>query len=208
MAIAIPTGADPVEFIETTGWKAQADEQGFTLIVITAGDQGWQHDESAYTAATYKYMNDRTYLYTEIAAFYMVGYGDGANAVMAHAVVNSEKFSGFAAFGVDAFDVSVLETGRTTPSNDPEIMKSEVKVPVWFAAAEETESVKELRAYWQNANELTGTDAVRNDYADEIYTYPVYMIKDYDLTDMHVATVRVTWDTARATTPEFTNELE
>ena len=32
VAIGVPTGEDPVAFMEKTSWKALADEQGFSLI--------------------------------------------------------------------------------------------------------------------------------------------------------------------------------
>lgn len=38
----------------------------------------------------------------------MVGYEDAADSVMAMALRKSELFSGFAAFGVDNFDTSLL----------------------------------------------------------------------------------------------------
>ena len=130
VAVAVPSGEDPVAFFENTGWKDAAEKGPFAVVLMVAGEGGWQADESEYAYAAFGYMDDRTYLQTQDSAFYMVGYGDAANTVMAQAVTNSELFAGFAALGVDDFDVSILDQGRTEESGAKGVMKSEVAVPM------------------------------------------------------------------------------
>ena len=206
VAIAVPAGEDPFDFFTATGWKALMDEQGFAALLMVAGDEGWQADESEYVYSVFDYMDGRTYLQTQDSAFYMVGYGDGANAVMAHAVTNSELFAGFAALGIDDFDAAILEQGRTEESKAAGIMKSEVKVPMWIGVEEMTDSAAEVVAYWKDANDVN-VAPLSNAFADEIYLFPTYMILDNDLVDQHVASVRVTVGLEESLTPEFTDEL-
>lgn len=206
VAIGVPSGEDAMTFFEATGWKALMDKQGFAALLMVAGENGWQTDESEYSAAVFSYMDGREYLQTQDSAFYMVGYGDAANTVMAHAVVNSELFAGFAAFGVDNFDTAILEQGHTTESNATGIMKSQVKVPMWIGATERTAAVEKVIQYWKNANDVN-VDPVSNALADEIYAFPRHMILDNDIVDQHVATTRVTIGLEETTKPEFTNEL-
>lgn len=206
VAVGVPSTEDPIEFFEKTGWKEASEAGRFAVILMVAGEGGWKADESEYAYEAFGYMDDRTYLQTQDSAFYMVGYGDAANTVMAHAVTNSELFAGFAALGVDNFDVSILEQGRTTESNAAGVMKSEVAVPMWIAAEEKTPAVEELIAYWRNANECDEA-AVSNSYADEIYSFPAYMATTYEMTYAHVSKVYVTLGMEDVYTPEFTNNL-
>lgn len=206
VAVAVPSGEDPVEFFEKTGWKAASEKGSFAVILMTAGKGGWAADESEYAYATFDYMDKRTYLQTQDSAFYMVGYGDAANAVMQHAVTNSELFAGFAALGVDHFDTAILEQGRTEESGAAGIMKSEVAVPMWIACDEKTDAVNELIDYWKSANECS--DAfVSNSYADEIYSFPEYMAKTNEITYAHVAKLYVTVGTEDIYSEDFTNNL-
>lgn len=206
VAVAVPSGVDTVEFFESTGWKAASEEGAFAVLLMEAGEGGWKADESEYAYASFGYMDDRTYLQTQDSAFYMVGYGDAANTVMAHAVTNSELFAGFAALGVDNFDVSILEQGRTEESGEAGTPKSEVAVPMWIAAEEKTAAVEELIAYWKNANDCAD-DFVSNSYADEIYSFPEHLATTYEKTYANVSKVYVTLGMEDVTTPEFTNNL-
>lgn len=206
VAVAVPSGEDPVEFFEKTGWKAASEKGSFAVVLMTAGEGGWAADESEYAYATFDYMDKRTYLQTQDSAFYMVGYGDAANAVMQHAVTNSELFAGFAALGVDHFDTAILEQGRTEESGAAGIMKSEVAVPMWIACDEKTDAVNELIDYWKSANECSD-DFVSNSYADEIYSFPEYMATTYEKTYAHVSKLYVTVGTEDIYSEDFTNNL-
>lgn len=206
VAVAVPSTEDPIEFFEKTGWKAASENDGFAVILMVAGENGWQADEAEYAYAAFGYMDDRTYLQTQDSAFYMVGYGDGASTVMQHAVTNSELFAGFAALGVDDFDVSILQQGRTEQSGAEGVMKNEVAVPMWIGCEEKTEAVEELVKYWIDANECS-EDFVSNAYADEIYSYPEYMALTNEITYAHVSKVYVTVGMEQVYTPDFTNNL-
>jgi len=205
VAVAVPSDADPIEFFETTGWKEASENGSFAVVLMTAGEGGWLADEAEYTMAAFNFMDARATLQTQDSAFYMVGYGDAANAVMAHAVVNSELFAGFAAFGVDNFDLAQLAGGEEESGKEG-VTKAEVAVPMWIGADEKTESVEALIEYWKNADECSD-DYVSNSYADEIYSYPEYMANTNEITYAHVSKVYVTIGQEDVLTPEFTNNL-
>ncbi|MDO4549211.1 MAG: hypothetical protein Q4D04_14055 [Clostridia bacterium] len=206
VAIGVPADEDPVEFFISSGWKDLMDAQGFAALLMVAADRGWQPDESEYVDAVFGYMDGRKYLQTQDSAFYMVGYEDAANAVMAHALTNGCKYAGFAAFGVDEFDVSLLDAARVTPSLVPNLMNSQIAVPMWIGAAEKTDAVEALTQYWKEANSATQAP-MSNPYADEIYTFPTHMMLDNDVTDQNIATVRVTYGLEDVATPGFTGQL-
>jgi len=205
VAVAVPSDKDPVAFFEETGWKDASEAYHFAVILMTAGEGGYAADESEYAMAVFNYMDARANLQTQDSAFYMVGYGDGANMVMAHAVVNSELFAGFAAFGVDNFDVAVLEQGKEE-SGMAGVTKAEVAVPMWIGCDEKTASVDALVEYWKNANECDDA-AVSNAYADEIYSFPEYLAISNEVTYAHVSKVYVTVGMEDVLTPAFTENL-
>ncbi len=175
--------------------------------MMLPGEDGWKDNDSEYAYQVFHYMDDRTWLQMQDSAFYMVGYGDAANTVMAHAVDNSELFAGFAAFGVDNFDLSLLDAAKETESGMAGVTKAEVNVPIWFGAEAQTESTDALLSYWKNANDLNESSAMADTFADEIYIFRPELALDNDMTDMNVAQVRVTIGLEAVTTPEFTDEL-
>lgn len=105
VAVAVPSGEDPILFFERTGWKDAAEKGPFAVVLISAED--WSNQDE-YLTKSFKFMNDRAYVHTLKVAFYMVGYGDAANSVMKFALTNNDALAGVAAFGVDSFDKSLL----------------------------------------------------------------------------------------------------
>ena len=207
VAIGVPTGEDALAFAEATGWKALADEQGFSLILMLPGENGWADNDAEYVNGAFGYMDARTWLQMQDSAFYMVGYGDSANSVMAHVLNNSELLAGFAAFGVDNFDTALLDAAKAAPSALEGVSKAEVNIPAWFGANEKNATVEALTAFWKNCNDVNESNAFSNAFADEIYIFRPELALDNDMTDQNVAQVRVTLGLDKTTAPEFTNEL-
>ena len=206
VAIGVPSGADAADFMVSTGWKAVADDRGICLVLMTADKGGWAKDESAYTAGVFQFLDDRTYLQMQDSAYYMVGYGDAADTVMAFAVGNAEKLSGFAAFGVDDFDTTLLAAAQKAESNAKGVMKSEVSVPMWLGADSKTSSVTALTDYWKKANDC-GDEALSSRYADEIYQPVEYLADTNEITYDDCSKVLVTLGLNETQTPAFTQYL-
>ncbi|MGN8896041.1 alpha/beta hydrolase family esterase [Flavonifractor sp. HCP28S3_F3] len=206
VAIGVPAAQAADQFIEDSGWKTVAEENGMHLILMVCGEDGWTEDESDYTTAAFGYMDDREYIQMQDSAFYMVGYEDAADAVMAFAVENSEKFAGFAAFGVDNFDTALLDAAKNEPSNADGVMKSEVAVPMWIGASEETESVSALIDYWKSANNC-GDEVFSNQYAEQVYQFPEYMANTNEITYDNCSKVLVSIGRDDTQSPEFTSYL-
>lgn len=206
VAIAVPSGAEAGQFILDSGWKAVADENGICLVLMTAENGAWKADESAYTDAVVEFMDGRKYLQTQDSAFYMAGYGDGANTVMSAALDKSELFAGFAAFGVDNFDVRLLEAAKSAPSNAKGVMKSEVAVPMWIGAESVTQPVNQLVEFWKQANSC-GNEVSSNQYASMIYQPVGYLAKTNQITYQDCSKVMVTLGLDQTQKPEFTSNL-
>lgn len=206
VAIGIPSNTDSESFISSTGWKDLADEKGFSLILLVANEKGWSYDDIGYVRAAINYMNDRDYVQMQNCALYIVGYGDSANAVMAGIAEESQLLAGGAAFGVDTFDTKILDNVSTEQSAAPDVMKSEVALPVWMGVKEKTENVETLITYWKHANELTA-EPMSSSYADEIYLFEAYKAMTNELTDAHCASVNLTIGLDNVLTPAFTAHL-
>lgn len=207
VAIGIPSGENAVDFVTKTGWLEQADQQGFSLIVMTAAADGWQSSDIAYAQATFAYMDARKWLQMQDSAFYFIGYGDSANVILHEALTQSELLAGCAAFGVDSFDTTLLTEAQDAPSAMEGVSKAEVHLPIWIGAEEKNETVELLISFWKNCNDYPDAEPVSNVFANEIYTFPRYMALDNDMTDQNVAQVRVTIGLKDVLSKEFTNEL-
>ena len=203
VGVAVPSGEDPIAFFENSGWKDVAEKAPIAVVLMTADD--WA-DQGEYLAAAYKFMNDRKYVYTLKVAFYMVGYGDAANAVMKFALTENDTLSGVAAFGVDSFDPALLELGKTTDTAVAGVRKCEVPVPMWIGVNEKTPEAEELIAYWKAVDQVSDQKFM-NDYADEIYFYPAYLSNTFEKTYQNAASLYVTVGLDDVTTPAFTENL-
>ena len=203
VAVAVPSGEDPIAFFENTGWKDAAEKGPFAVVLMTAED--WT-DQDEYVAAAYKFMNDRANVRTLKVAFYMVGYGDSANAVMKFAMTNNDTLAGVAAFGVDSFDNSLIELGKTTDTALAGVKKCDVPVPMWIGVEEKTANAEELINYWKAVDQVSD-QKFSNDFADEIYFYPAYKSTTFEKTYQNIASVYVTEGLEDVCTPAFTDNL-
>ncbi len=206
VAIGVPGHMAADQFMVSSGWQTVAETNGCSLVLMEAPETGWAKNDSAYTEAVFRYMDDRTYLQTQDSAFYMVGYEDAADSVMAAALRKSEWFAGFAAFGVDSFDTSLLQVARQEESQAAGVMKSEVSVPVWIGAAAETAQVRELVDFWKQANNC-GDEVTANAFANQIYTPDAYLEKTNAITYQDCSKVMVSIGNAMTETPGFTQYL-
>ena len=203
VAVAVPSGSDPIAFFEETGWKDAAENGPFAVILMTADD--WT-DQDEYVTACYAYMNKRANVHTLKVAFYMVGYGDAANQVVEFAVTNNDTLAGVAAFGVDGFDNSLLELGRTTDTAVAGVKKADMPTPIWLGVEEKTAEAEELIAYWKEVAKVSDQQ-FSNAYADEVYFFPSYLSNTFEKVYQNIASVYVTEGLEDVYTPEFTNNL-
>lgn len=202
VAVAVPSGEDPILFFERTGWKDAAEKGPFAVVLISAED--WSNQDE-YLTKSFKFMNDRAYVHTLKVAFYMVGYGDAANSVMKFALTNNDALAGVAAFGVDSFDKSLLSLGET-PTAVSGVVKADVPMPVWIGVENKSTDSEKIIQYWKGVNEVSD-QAFSNAYADEIYLYPSYQSNTFERTYENIASVYVTEGLDEVYSPEFTENL-
>lgn len=202
VAVAVPSGEDPILFFEKTGWKDAAEKGPFAVVLMIAEDWSGQDE---YLEKAFKFMNDRTYVHTLKVAFYMVGYGDAANPVMKFSLTNSDALAGGAAFGVDSFDNTLLSLGET-PTAVRGVVKADVPMPIWIGVEKKDADTEKLIQYWKDVDEVSD-HAFSNAYADEIYLYPSYQSDTFERTYENIASVYVTEGMDEVYSPEFTENL-
>lgn len=188
--VAVPDGADPAAFLEASGWKAIADQWRITIVLMVPGEGGWQADETEYSAAAYDYGQARTIYVNDDSAYYLVGYGKGANVVMAEAILNPAVYAGVAALGVDADFAAQMSASAATESANPGQMVSEVQLPVWVGSAEKSDALEAVVAYWRAANECDDFP-LSSIYADEIYAPLAYEGLTFEMTGQRLSKVIV-----------------
>jgi len=188
---------DVRDFLYDSGWLKIADDKRMSLLVAEAGPEGWKADESAYINAVYSFMSGRTYLHTENHAWYLVGYGDGANAIAYLAMVQQSNLAGAAIFGADDFNTSFFSAGNVNApvvrnAGYPNRQKKEFPLPMWIGAVERTESVDALMDYWRASN-LASVDASGSvPFATEVWEPLYYRDESYNINDVQVSRVLLT----------------
>lgn len=216
--VGMPSGEDPTTFLVDSGWKAIADSVGLNLNLLVPGEGGWQADETAYTAAAYDFVQDRKYYTNDDSAYYLVGYGDAANAVMTEAIVQPNLYAGVAALGLDGdlsdaiayakeTDLELLAVAPDQPGDPSVAIKlSGVELPVWIGAAEKTQNVAAVIDYWKDVNH-DADDALSNAYADEIYAPAPYLSASNQLTYQELSKVVVSLGERDYTDADFVGYL-
>lgn len=216
--IGMPSGEDSLSYLVDTGWKDLADSWGFMLVLMTPGDAGWLADETEYTAKVYDFVQGRKYYTNDDSAYYLVGYGDAADAVLAEAIMQPGNYAGAAALGVSGnvahamaaaqeADIAIPDPAPDRPA-DPSVggKVSEIALPVWIGAAEKTDAVQAVVDYWKKANH-TSDLFVSNDYANEIYAPAPYLINSQELSEQSLSKVVVTLGDADYLSKDFLGYL-
>lgn len=188
--VAIPDGADPAAFLEESGWKAIADQWRITIVLMLPGEGGWKADETEYSAAAYDYGQARSIYVNDDSAYYLVGYGKGANVVMAEAILNPAVYAGVAALGVDADFAATMAVSKATESANPGQLISEVPLPVWVGSAEKSAELDAVVKYWCAANECSDFP-LSSIYAEEIYAPLPYEGLTFEMTGQRLSKVIV-----------------
>ncbi len=194
--IAEPDGADSLTFLETSGWKALADEFKFDIILCEPKDGAWgtPEEEDPYIDAAVGYCTRNViYRHGGQCAFYLIGYEAGADVMLYQAVTYPQFYAGAAFLGCKGIDSAVLETMKTTPSADPNRMISQIPLQVWISAEEESEAIEELVNYFVEANNCSASrnQVLSDPYAERLYHPLRWLARTNEITDADVSNVYV-----------------
>ena len=159
--LVVPSGADPYDFLVASGWKAVADKERLTVVLMIPQneDKTWgSFEESvAYFQAIGANQLCGKFRYCRRDALYMVGYGDGADIAIRWVMKDATNYSSAAFFGPSGVDAAYVDAINATPSKEDGITMGQIPVNV-FIVAEGGEDVERLVSFYQAANK-TLTDA-------------------------------------------------
>ncbi|MDO5377445.1 MAG: hypothetical protein Q4G52_03830, partial [Clostridia bacterium] len=200
--VGMPADESPETFLSDTGWKDIADQWGLMLALLTPGEGGWKEDEIEYTNKVYDFIQGRKYYTNDDSAYYLVGYGDAAKAMMAEAMVQANNYAGVAALGLEGDLSSAMAYAQETDlelmavapgqPGDPSVAckLSEIQIPVWIGAKEKDAGVTAVIEYWVKTNNCASFPS-SNAYADEIYQPAAYLSTSNQLTYQELSKVMV-----------------
>ncbi len=157
VAMNVPAGMDAGTFMETSGWKAKADQEGIVLFVLEPADgQNWAAavDEEAYVKAAIGAARAGKWLQPG-PSIYLVGYGEIGSLIQKFAMENPLAVAGAAFFDASEIDATYLQTnGAVSFDTDKKkygVTRKEVPVPVFLANANADANTQAVAAYWAAA---------------------------------------------------------
>ena len=153
----VPAGMDAGTFMETSGWKNKADDEGLVLFVLepaAGADWGAAVDEEAYVKAAIGAARAGKWLQPG-PSIYLVGYGEIGSLIQKFAMENPLAVAAAAFFDASEIDAVYLQTnGAVSFDTDKKkygVTRKEVPVPVLLANSAADANNQAVAAYWNAA---------------------------------------------------------
>lgn len=148
--VLIPPSSQTIEsFLETSGWKMAAEENGIILQVAVP------QKPYAYMQALAEMVRDRVYYNINKAYVYLVGYEEGAAIAQSMALEQPSWYAGVACLGDYGVDEALLKEWGSRPSDYDFKPMKEVPVPMYlFGEVDDCLDEKQMAViqYWKHAN--------------------------------------------------------
>ncbi len=128
-------------FLAQSGWQRIADETCVALIVLESEADGWSRRdiqrEITYSEAVFKKAISRMYFSLNESTYYIMGFGQGAYAATAYALLNSALFAAMAMDGCYQLHPALLrQLGEIRSDRDAHCSKLDVPLPAWLISDE------------------------------------------------------------------------
>lgn len=163
-----PSGEDPWEFLEKSGWKNLAEKENLYLVILEPENGVWKTDETAYIGTMVKYINTRPFFAAFASKFYGAAYGDGADCLGIYSRRYGKSFAGAALLGTTGMSQEEKTFLETTDSPVKGVRLSQIQMPVWAVAEEETPAVSRMLEYYRKADH-SQEKAEKTEWADRVY---------------------------------------
>ncbi len=151
------SSVDAVTFLETSGWKDIADEQGLILIIAQSEAGGWDIEKDlAYINQLWTTTHVRYYYNAQKHNSYALAYGDAATLgqMWAMQAVAPQKLVSVATFGnfeVDPAFIAETSAGTTRVEG---VSVGDIEMPMWCFVSEVTENTQAVIDHWNAANNV------------------------------------------------------
>lgn len=196
LVVVPPDDADTLEYVNTSGWTALADQEKLFLHILVPQEGGWAFDgsDADYMNKVYTQIQSRNYYVTMQDNIYAVGLGRGATVAQQAVMKMTSEWSGLATFGdLDSaamLNAEISADSEHTGETELAISAAKVQLPVWMLWSENSTTNAEVCRYWKAQND-SSDEAFSNAFADEIY-FPKTVCKTSQINEEKIAQVRVT----------------
>ncbi len=166
------SGVDVVDFLENSGWKEIADEEGLILLIAVPTAEGWNVEtDLEYLNTMWTVTHVRNWYNCQKHNSYMLAYGDAAALGQMWGVqaVTPQKLVSFATFGDFEADMDYVTETAAQETKVEGVSVGDVPMPVWFFVSEMNESAEAMLEYWNSCNNV-GSEVLSNEWATAIYS--------------------------------------
>ena len=195
LVMAIPSGNDPAEWLETSGAKEFADRNELFLHIAYC-DGSWDHrgTDAEYLNAIYVKIQARDYYITMQDNIYLSAIGDASFAAHQAAKRMASEWSGFMSFGDLAEDLQKDENVQRGEEDQGQlelkIQGSKAQLPVWMLVSAYEGNNRDAVEYWKEQNHVTG-EPYSGRGSDYIWT-PTPVRTRNEINEELIAQVRLT----------------
>jgi poly(3-hydroxybutyrate) depolymerase len=195
LVAAIPSAEKAEEYLETSGFKAFADEKKLFLHLATPEAGEWKQDgsDADYLNAVYVAIQARDYYITMQDNIYLCGIGDASFAAHQAARRMASEWSGLMTFGDLDGDLkaehSVLHGESDQGEVELKVMGMAAQLPVWMSMTAKNADNTAAVDFWKEQNHVVGAP-LSGEGADEIWMpTPVRVLSEVN--EEQIAQVRL-----------------
>lgn len=182
LVIAIPSDADPVQFMRESGLgKLAAEEKLYIFLAVSQGEWDGKGRDADYLNALYKKLLGREHYILVQECIYMIGIGDGLTAAHEACIKMPENWSGIAGTGMIGEEITYFLRTQA-------FAEGPIQMPVYLALTEENLASDQLTAYWKSQN---GTLSEIRTGTEQIFS-PSYITGKFSINDVQCSEIRIT----------------
>ncbi len=203
LVVALPSGEEPLRYLNTSGLRKLAEKQKLFLHLLEASQDGWQTDgsDADFMNAVYAAIQARDYYVTMQDNIYACGIGDGAAVAHQAAQKMTSEWSGLFSFGRISANLQdtrdALAANQEQNGTELRIAAAKCQLPVWIAADAVDANTAAAIDYWKEQNHTVGLP-LSGQGADQIWM-PSPVKTRSEVNEEQIAQVRVTVGTAEVT---------
>lgn len=194
---APPAGADPAEFLETSGLRRLADEQQVFVSLLVPKGGAWDKTgaDADYMNAVNVCVQARVYYVTLLGDnIYALGFGDGADIAHQACMKSTSQWSGLGTVGGltpgAMLNAAVSVGGTDRDLDEAKVQGDKCQLPVWMAVDALEGTNKAVCEYWKSQNDDRG-EVLSGEGADLI-CMPLPAVKYSQVNEENIAQLRIT----------------
>ena len=196
LVVAIPSGEEPSQYLESSGLKEFADQKELFLHLAFAKNRKWEDDgtDADYLNGIYVQIQARDYYITMQDNIYLCGIEDASFAAHQAARRMASEWSGMMTFGDLSSDLKadkdVIHGEEDQGELELKIQGSQEQLPVWMLVSSYGGNNRSASDYWREQNHTMG-EPLSGQGSDYIWM-PDPVRKVNEINEEHISQVRMT----------------